>query len=96
MGAGGPDDEDNRWPPWLKPLLRERFFVQCPLHVDSHRSECNMYCLDCMDGSLCSLCLADHKDHHAIQVFTTVYVSIHSSIFLAVFITKMFVSHCFH
>lgn len=68
-GAGGPDDEDNnRWPPWLKPLLKESFFVQCKLHADSHKSECNMYCLDCMNGALCSLCLAYHKDHRAIQV----------------------------
>ncbi|XP_022862660.1 uncharacterized protein LOC111382856 [Olea europaea var. sylvestris] len=59
---------DNRWPPWLKPLLKEHFFVQCKFHADSHKSECNMYCLDCMNGSLCSLCLAYHKDHRAIQV----------------------------
>ncbi|GAU43406.1 hypothetical protein TSUD_135200 [Trifolium subterraneum] len=27
-GAGGPDDDgDNRWPPWLKPLLKERIWV---------------------------------------------------------------------
>ncbi|KAM7504596.1 hypothetical protein LguiB_003500 [Lonicera macranthoides] len=65
-GAGGPEEEDNKWPPWLKPLLRENFFVQCKLHADSHKSECNMYCLDCMNGALCSVCLNFHKDHHAI------------------------------
>lgn len=73
MGAGGPDEEDNRWPPWLKTLLKEQFFVQCNFHVDSHKSECNMYCLDCMNGPLCSLCLGYHKDHRAIQVRRSSY-----------------------
>lgn len=53
-------------------MLRESFFVQCKLHADSHKSECNMYCLDCMNGPLCSLCLNHHKDHRAIQVFILV------------------------
>ena len=64
------DKEENRmWPVWLKPLLKTNFFGQCKIHPDAHKCECNMYCLDCMNGSLCSLCLSSHKDHRAIQVF---------------------------
>ncbi|KAI3716730.1 hypothetical protein L1987_67817 [Smallanthus sonchifolius] len=73
MGAGGPVEDDHQWPPWLKPLLRESFFVQCKLHADSHKSECNMYCLDCINGPLCSVCLNRHVDHRVIQIRRSSY-----------------------
>lgn len=71
--CGGGGDDDNKWPLWLRPLLQTSFFGQCKLHATAHKSECNMYCLDCMNGALCSLCLSYHKDHRSIQIRRSSY-----------------------
>ncbi|KAL0452286.1 UNVERIFIED_CONTAM: hypothetical protein Slati_1206700 [Sesamum latifolium] len=72
MGGGRGEEEDDgssKWPAWVGPLLRTSFFGQCKVHAAAHRSECNMFCLDCVNGPLCSVCLNLHKDHRPIQGF---------------------------
>ncbi|KAL1192863.1 Protein RGF1 INDUCIBLE TRANSCRIPTION FACTOR 1 [Cardamine amara subsp. amara] len=74
MEAGELEEEQNQWPSWLKPLLKEHFFGQCQFHHGhSSKSECNMYCLDCTNNSLCSFCLAHHNGHRTIQIRRSSY-----------------------
>lgn len=60
-------------PPWLLLMLNAHFFGSCSVHGDSHRSECNMFCLDCIGDTFCSYCLDDHKDHRVIQIRRSSY-----------------------
>ncbi|KAG0463589.1 hypothetical protein HPP92_019658 [Vanilla planifolia] len=66
-------EDEDRGPPWLRPLLRTSLFVPCKFHGDSNKSECNMYCLDCMGIALCSYCLVHHKDHRIVQIRRSSY-----------------------
>ncbi|KAI3472525.1 hypothetical protein Pfo_028019 [Paulownia fortunei] len=69
----GVEEDDSKWPLWLRPLLQTTFFGQCKLHTAAHKSECNMFCLDCINGPFCSLCLTFHKDHRPIQIRRSSY-----------------------
>ncbi|KAL2249155.1 uncharacterized protein LOC105166840 [Sesamum indicum] len=71
--GGEEDDGSSKWPAWVGPLLRTSFFGQCKVHAAAHRSECNMFCLDCVNGPLCSVCLNLHKDHRPIQIRRSSY-----------------------
>ena len=68
MSSIGRMGNDHLGPPWLKPMLRASYFVPCTIHGDSNKSECNMFCLDCVGDAICSYCLIHHKDHCVVQV----------------------------
>ncbi|KAJ8528934.1 hypothetical protein K7X08_035752 [Anisodus acutangulus] len=64
---------DEFRPAWLKPMLKANYFHSCAVHGDANKSECNMYCLDCMGTALCSYCLSNHKDHRLVQIRRSSY-----------------------
>ncbi|KAL3639853.1 hypothetical protein CASFOL_014821 [Castilleja foliolosa] len=60
-------------PLWLKPMLKADYFLPCATHLDSHRSECNLFCLDCITNAFCSYCLPQHKNHRVLQIRRSSY-----------------------
>jgi hypothetical protein len=81
-------------PPWLRPLLKTNFFVPCEIHSNLGKKECNMYCLDCTGPALCSICLADHIDHHVVQVIDSDIFSSYK--LLTKFLLFLFVTDVFY
>ncbi|KAM1419926.1 hypothetical protein ACFXTO_023405 [Malus domestica] len=72
-GANGSEEDDAICPAWLKPMLRAHYFVHCEIHGDSNKSECNMFCLDCVGDAICPYCLIHHKDHRVVQIRRSSY-----------------------
>lgn len=60
-------------PPWLMPMLKGNYFVPCSVHGGLNKSECNMFCLDCMGGAFCPYCLTRHRDHRVLQIRRSSY-----------------------
>ncbi|KAG8377180.1 hypothetical protein BUALT_Bualt08G0001300 [Buddleja alternifolia] len=66
-------EKEEMGPPWLGPMLKADYFIPCGLHLDSNKSECNMFCLDCMGNAFCSYCSIHHKHHSVLQIRRSSY-----------------------
>ncbi|KAL5729879.1 hypothetical protein ACHQM5_002771 [Ranunculus cassubicifolius] len=64
------DDNGDLVPAWLNSMLRLKYFSVCEFHG---KSECNMFCLDCMGNAFCSYCLENHRGHEVVQIRRSSY-----------------------
>ncbi|KAI8570790.1 hypothetical protein RHMOL_Rhmol01G0064400 [Rhododendron molle] len=67
------EEEEPPYPPWLKPMLKARFFSICDIHKDCKDNEQNRYCLDCTTDAFCPGCLIYHKNHRVTQIRRSSY-----------------------
>ncbi|XP_072973579.1 uncharacterized protein [Typha angustifolia] len=65
-------EEMKRMPPWVKLLLKSKFFGACEEHKDLRKSEENIYCIDC-NHCMCPHCLVPHRHHQFLQIRRYVY-----------------------
>ncbi|KAH7445448.1 hypothetical protein KP509_01G009800 [Ceratopteris richardii] len=63
-----PSTKSREGPPWLEKFLNCTYFGPCEKH-QFHKNEKNHFCIDCMDGPLCSHGLiSSHGNHRTLQV----------------------------
>ncbi|KAJ7299699.1 hypothetical protein O6H91_04G101400 [Diphasiastrum complanatum] len=54
-------------PEWLLPFLAGKYFSHCKHHI-AGKNEKNHFCIDCIQGPLCSSGLDKHASHNTLQV----------------------------